>query len=919
MITKNENIIKNIKSYFNDLKKYKNKTLSILIKDFLKSTIKTKRKILLLFLLSDDSDDEVKANILHELITKNEDVFLKKSCSHTIYNSYHWNIQKLFKTINKNVNEKKKKLELLNNNNISYENKILSLNCSDYIKSKAMEKFNEIKTKENTSKPKQYLDGLIKIPFNIYHKEEIFYIYENFIKFVDDFIKLLNSKLNYFKNSLSTNIYNIIKNILNNYYEKNISENVIENYIVFLYNSLNKINNNNINNINNINDINHEIININNKNSDNITLNNLNNNNDEDIIDNIDKINESDIHNLKIKNKLSSDITLLSKNQLDNLIKSNSTDEKNKIIDMYNNCIIKLNYFNDIKDIILNNKNLKKKDINLIKEKINEIKKNNKKNNSEIELFYNFINDNVCSIIRKWKKYKNDKLNYINNVDTILNKCVYGHTDVKMNIKRLVGQWINGDMKGHCIGLVGPPGIGKTTICKDGISKCLVDSNGKKRPFAFLALGGSTNGSLLVGHSYTYLGSVWGKIVDILIETQCMNPIIYIDELDKVSNTEHGQEITNILTHLTDPTQNKEFQDKYFSGIPFDLSKVLFIFSYNDKSKIDRILRDRIQEINIKALNKREKLIISQKYVLPEICKTVGFLKNEIVFNKDEILELIDSYTYEAGVRKLNEIYYDIIREVNLMRITNNNIKFPFIITKEFIQKILYNKPKINRKIISKKNMIGLVNGLYATNLGVGGITLIEVMKTPTEKRFSIEKLTGSQGDVMKESMQCALTLVWNILPNEIKNNILENGSGKNRGMGLHIHCPEASTPKDGPSAGCAIVTAIVSQICGIAVRNTIAMTGEIDLNGNVHKIGGLDAKLNGALLAGVKKVLIPYENKEDYNMIIDKEKNIELTSSVNLKTDKTKTFISNNLTVKFVKNIREVLKYALVKNSYTF
>ena len=131
----------------------------------------------------------------------------------------------------------------------------------------------------------------------------------------------------------------------------------------------------------------------------------------------------------------------------------------------------------------------------------------------------------MFALLLENEKYKNDELNYINNVDTILNKCVYGHTDVKMNIKRLVGQWIN-DKKGHCIGLVGPPGIGKTTICKDGISK-RYDSNGK-RPFAFLALGGSTNGSLLVGHSYTYLGSVWGKIVDILIETQCMNPLFIL-------------------------------------------------------------------------------------------------------------------------------------------------------------------------------------------------------------------------------------------------------------------------------------------------------------------------------------------------------------------------------------------------------
>ena len=219
----------------------------------------------------------------------------------------------------------------------------------------------------------------------------------------------------------------------------------------------------------------------------------------------------------------------------------------------------------------------------------------------------------------------------------------------------------------------------------------------------------------------------------------------------------------------------------------------------------------------------------------------------------------------------------------------NDNVQIPFTITPDFIKKILHNKPVISQTKITKTPQVGLVNGLYATTLGVGGITIIEVMKTHTDKKFSIEKLTGSQGDIMKESMACALTLSWNILPPEIQNKIYDNGNGKNRGTGLHIHCPEASTPKDGPSAGCAIVTAIISRLCNIPIRNTIAMTGEIDLNGNIHKIGGLDAKLNGALMAGVKKVLIPFDNKKDYEKIIANEKKIELTTSVNLKTDKQK------------------------------
>ena len=167
---------------------------------------------------------------------------------------------------------------------------------------------------------------------------------------------------------------------------------------------------------------------------------------------------------------------------------------------------------------------------------------------------------------------------------------------------KIVGQWINGEQKGYCFGFEGSPGVGKTSLAKRGLASCLEDENGVTRPFSFIALGGSSNGSTLEGHNYTYVNSTWGKVVDVLMESKCMNPIIYIDELDKVSKTEQGREIIGILTHLIDTTQNDEFQDRYFSGIPFDLSKALFIFSYNDPDQIDRILLDRIHRIQISQL-----------------------------------------------------------------------------------------------------------------------------------------------------------------------------------------------------------------------------------------------------------------------------------------------------------------------------
>ena len=196
---------------------------------------------------------------------------------------------------------------------------------------------------------------------------------------------------------------------------------------------------------------------------------------------------------------------------------------------------------------------------------------------------------------------------------------VYGHKDAKRQIERILGQWINGEQSGYCFGFEGPPGVGKTSLALNGISKCLVDSDGTPRPFSIIAMGGSSNGSTLEGHNYTYVGSTWGKIVDIIMEKKCMNPIIFIDELDKVSKTEHGREIIGILTHLIDKTQNTHFQDRYFTGIDLDLSKALFIFSYNDVSLIDRILLDRIHRVKFDYLSLQEKIVIVKKLSLIHI------------------------------------------------------------------------------------------------------------------------------------------------------------------------------------------------------------------------------------------------------------------------------------------------------------
>lgn len=471
---------------------------------------------------------------------------------------------------------------------------------------------------------------------------------------------------------------------------------------------------------------------------------------------------------------------------------------------------------------------------------------------------------NDIKMIDSWNQYKLDSKKYLGDVRATLDKAVYGHYDAKLQIERIIAQWINGHTNGAVLGLQGPPGTGKTSLAIKGLSKCLIDADGTHRPFAFLPIGGSSNGSTLVGHNYTYVGSTWGRIVDILITTKCMNPIIFIDEIDKVSHTEHGREIISILTHLTDPTQNHEFEDKYFSGIKFDLSKALIVFSFNDISLIDPILRDRITIIDTHPLTLPEKITISKNFIIPEILNEIGFGTNEIIFSDEIITFLINTYTYEAGVRKIKEKYYEIIREINLQQLyQNDNFQMPFYVSKEFIEKLFIKKPKVRIKTIHYEPAVGLVNGLYATSAGIGGLTVIQVIKHACDKNLEIS-MTGKQGEVMQESVNYAFKIAFGLLPFD-KQQELINQKEK---FGLHIHTPDAATPKDGPSAGAAITLAFYSILTNQKVDNKVAMTGEIDLLQNVTAIGGLESKLLGAKKAGATKVLIPQENYQDLERI---------------------------------------------------
>jgi ATP-dependent Lon protease len=285
---------------------------------------------------------------------------------------------------------------------------------------------------------------------------------------------------------------------------------------------------------------------------------------------------------------------------------------------------------------------------------------------------------------------------FMANAQKVLDQAVYGLNDAKMQIMQMLGQLItNPKAIGTAIAIHGPPGTGKTSLVKEGISKIL------NRPFAFIALGGATDSSFLEGHGYTYEGSTWGKIVQILIDSKCMNPVIYFDELDKISETPKGEEIAGILTHLTDTSQNSQFHDKYFAEINFDLSKCLFIFSYNDESKVNPILKDRMYRIKTKGYVSKEKTAIANNYLLPRIREQVKFSTEDIIVSNEVIAHIIDNHcNKEDGVRNLKrclEIIYTKLNLYRLMKPGSNlfenemslKVEFPFNVTKEIVDKLI--------------------------------------------------------------------------------------------------------------------------------------------------------------------------------------------------------------------------------------
>jgi len=764
----------------------KNKSLNILIKDFLNCDLYSKRNLIILLLYNiEDLDNIYLCNVLFDLLSSENSLIDDQNI---LYESLPQNIKTHFN------NNLKKLLQETNNNkdinSVSFENKIHLMKTTSIVKDKAFSKLKEIKTKsdDNCQKARNYLEGLLKIPFGNYRKEQ-------FLEIMDKI------KINFHKLT-ENNILDILD------YKIPIQESYTSLEISYHLNKINKY-----------------------------ILQNYN-------------LTESDIKNMK-KYYTQGDKNLL----LENIIKINNIASDHKIT------FYKKNTKQELKKII----------VDFIDENIH--------NFSFINKLYvliihntNFTTTNYDTIICNTNKINNDFMyikKYISNIRSYLDNSVYGHDNAKTQIEKIICQWLNGEQKGYCFGFEGSPGVGKTSLAKKGIADCLKDENGVSRPFSFIKIGGDTNGSTLHGHNYTYVGSTWGTIVQILIDTQVMNPIIFIDEVDKISKTEHGREIIGILTHLLDFTQNDCFQDKYFNGIDLDLSKALFILSYNDPSAIDRVLLDRIHRIKFNHLSLNDKIVITNKYLLPEILNNMG-LTSMIEMDNETIIYLIENYTFESGVRKLKELLFEIVGEININIFKENIIitEYPIHLTISDIKKYLKDKNEINPPIIFKENKVGIVNGMWANSLGQGGILQLFSQFFPGQYFMDL-KLTGSLEKIMSESVHVAETLSWKLTSNDRKEWIHNNY----KTLGIHIHAADGSITKDGPSGGVALTIVIYSLLNDLKIRQNIGITGEIDLDGNVSEIGGLDLKILGSLKSGINHFIFPKKNHKDYLNLIEKYK----------------------------------------------
>ena len=786
--------------YENKYNLIKKTHMSVSVKEFIKDNLYNKYYTLLVLLIhSDIRENMYFAYLLYDLIsndTTNGSVDTNEQIM--LFDNFPWGIKKHFNEAMKKTVQYTTELSKGELNKIPIEQQICLLNVSDIVKEKAMMKLKEVKAKNEDSgtKARQYLDGLLKIPFAILKQEPIL------------------DEMNHIRNDIRS-----IYNLHNQPVPHNKPLNVIEIY---------------------------------------------------QCIEHMKTIQNSPLgYNYKNLKKVLTTInkTLLVQNiatMNDILVKHNSSN----LLVTYKTIDNKSILINKIVDVFA--------------------KTSNKPLSDELMTHFQITNDNTTDNNSNDIQLVEDKLHaigeYMKEVRTILDTVVYGHTNAKKQLERIIGQWINGNgQDSHVIGFEGNPGVGKTTLAK-GLANCLKDEHGNSRPFSLIAIGGDSNASSLIGHSYTYVGSTWGQIVQILMDTKCMNPIILIDEIDKVSKTEHGKEIIGVLTHLLDPSQNKSFQDKYFSGIDLDISRVLFVLSYNDPHSIDTILLDRVNRIKFESLSVEDKIIISNKHLLPELYSKIG-LDGAIHFSDEVLKFVIDKYTLEPGVRKLKEKLFEIVGEININILNGklNHLKLPIEITIDDVkQKYFKETREVKIQKIHAKSEVGVVNALWANELLQGGVLPLQVSFIPSNNFLDLT-LTGSLGDVMRESISVSLTNAWNLTSYEKQQEIMikYNNPSTNNVFGLHIHCPDISTKKDGPSATTAFTVIIYSLFNNIKIKNNFGITGETSFNYCLTEIGGLREKIIHSIPAGVTEFIYPAENQCDFDKIMEKYKDYDIMKGI--------------------------------------
>ena len=445
-----------------------------------------------------------------------------------------------------------------------------------------------------------------------------------------------------------------------------------------------------------------------------------------------------------------------------------------------------------------------------------------------------------------WFEYTEDD-NSVNRAREILEDHHYGMQDVKDRIVEYlaVRSLLKDEGKGTILCLAGPPGVGKTSIAKS-----LAESLGRK--FQRISLGGVRDESEIRGHRRTYVGAMPGKIMNALKKAGSSNPVILLDEIDKMSSDMRGDPASAMLEVL-DPEQNKNFGDHYIE-VEYDLSKVMFIMTANDLGRIPGPLRDRMEIIHVSGYTPTEKLQIGKRYLLKKAMESNGLDGYEVTMNDSTMIDVVRGYTRESGVREFERLLNTISRKI-ATEVVQKEIPVgkKFAVSGKQLSKYLGPR-KFDGTGIETTPQVGLVNGLAWTSVG-GELLNIEVVTCPGNGKIQI---TGKLGEVMQESAKTALSYVRSISG---RLGIDHEWYNKND---IHIHVPEGATPKDGPSAGITMVTALTSAITGIAVKQDVAMTGEVTLRGRVLPIGGLKEKLLAAKQAGVKEVVIPSKNRKD-------------------------------------------------------